>query len=570
MMQLQVAIYARVSNVQQAEAGTIKSQLAELQQRVAQDGFSLSPEFTFIDEGYSGASLIRPGLERLRDVVAMHGIDRLYVHSPDRLARKYAYQVLLVDEFERSGVEVIFLNRPLGQSPEDALLLQVQGMIAEYERAKIMERNRRGKRHAAQNGQVSALSAAPYGYRYISKQDGDGQARYDIVLNEARVVRQIFQWSGHERVSIGEICRRLKQKGELTPTGKSNWVSSVVWNILKNPAYKGMAAFGKTKSAPFSPKMLHKRGKPLQPRRLVSKVTVPKDEWIYIEVPALVSEELFEVVQAQLEENRQRARQYQRGASYLLQGLLVCANCRYAYCSKPVTVKAANGKKRHYVYYRCSGMDAYRFGKERICNNPQVRADILEEVVWNEVTALLAEPHRIEEEYQRRLSSQKNKDKDMAAIQVQSSKVKKGITRLIDGYTDGLIEKQEFKPRINNLRQRLTELESQAQQLQNELNAQTELRLVITRLEELAKKVKDGLSNVDWSTKRELIRTLVKRVEIGKEEVKVVFRITPDPFELNPNREILPHCSGRLCLQFVTTTSVLKIYSWISKIQIKR
>ena len=172
MMQLQVAIYARVSNVQQAEAGTIKSQLAELQQRVAQDGFSLSPEFTFIDEGYSGASLIRPGLERLRDVVAMHGIDRLYVHSPDRLARKYAYQVLLVDEFERSGVEVIFLNRPLGQSPEDALLLQVQGMIAEYERAKIMERNRRGKRHAAQNGQVSALSAAPYGYRYISKQDG--------------------------------------------------------------------------------------------------------------------------------------------------------------------------------------------------------------------------------------------------------------------------------------------------------------------------------------------------------------------------------------------------------------
>ena len=545
-MQLQVAIYARVSNEQQAESGTIKSQLAELQQQVTQDNFSLSPEFTFIDEGYSGASLIRPGLEQLRDVVAMHGIDRLYVHSPDRLARKYAYQVLLVDEFERSGVEVIFLNRPLSQSPEDALLLQVQGMIAEYERAKIMERNRRGKRHAAQNGQVSALSAAPYGYRYISKQDGDGQARYDIVLNEARVVRQIFQWAGHERASIREICRRLKEKGERTPTGKSNWVRSVIWNILKNPAYKGTAAFGKTKSAPFSPKMLHKRGKPLQPRRLVSKVTVPKEEWLYIPVPALVSEDLFEVVQEQLEENRQRARQYQRGASYLLQGLLVCADCHYAYCSKPVTVKAANGKKRHYAYYRCSGTDAYRFGRERICTNQQIRTDILEEVVWNEVTALLAEPHRIEKEYQRRLSSQKNKDKDMAAIEVQRSKVKKGITRLIDGYADGLIEKEEFEPRIKNLRQRLTELESQAQMLQNELNAQTELRLVITRLEEFAKKVKDGLSNIDWSTKRELIRTLVKRVEIGKEEVKVVFRITPDPFELSPNREILQHCSGRL------------------------
>ncbi|MCP3705023.1 MAG: recombinase family protein, partial [Alteromonas sp.] len=238
---------------------------------------------------------------------------------------------------------------------------QVQGMIAEYERAKIMERNRRGKRHAAQNGQVSVLSAAPYGYRYISKQDGDGQARYDIILNEARVVRQMFQWVAHERASINEICRRLKQKGQGTRTGKSNWVRSVIWGILKNPAYKGTAAFGKTKAVPFSPKLLHRRGTPLQPRRLVSQVTVPKDDWLYIAVPALVSEDLFEAVQVQLEENRQRARQHQRGARYLLQGLLVCANCHYAYYGKPVTVKAANGKKRHYAYYHCIGTDAYRF-----------------------------------------------------------------------------------------------------------------------------------------------------------------------------------------------------------------
>src|SRR5262245_66309608 len=93
----------------------------------------------FLDEGYSGATLVRPALERLRDVSAAGSVDRLYVHSPDRLARKYAYQVLLVDEFRRAGVEVVFLNRALGQSPEDDLLLQVQGMIAEYERAKILD-----------------------------------------------------------------------------------------------------------------------------------------------------------------------------------------------------------------------------------------------------------------------------------------------------------------------------------------------------------------------------------------------------------------------------------------------
>jgi site-specific DNA recombinase len=156
------------------------------------------------------------------------GEDGLYVHSPDRLARKYAYQVLLVDEFRRAGVEVVFLNRALGQSPEDDLLLQVQGMIAEYERAKIIERHRRGKRHAAQSGAVNVLSGAPYGYRYVTKYEGGGQARYEIIPDEARVVRQVFAWIGHDRLTIGEVCRRLTQASEVTRTGKTVWDRSVV------------------------------------------------------------------------------------------------------------------------------------------------------------------------------------------------------------------------------------------------------------------------------------------------------------------------------------------------------
>ncbi len=110
-------------------------------------------------------TLIRPALERLRDLAAIGAIDRLYVHSPDRLARKYAYQVLLLDEFQRCGVEVVFLNHPLGKTPGEDLLLQVQGMVAEFERAKILERSRRGKLHAARQGSVNVLSGAPYGSR---------------------------------------------------------------------------------------------------------------------------------------------------------------------------------------------------------------------------------------------------------------------------------------------------------------------------------------------------------------------------------------------------------------------
>jgi site-specific DNA recombinase len=228
MSTLQAAIYARVSSEQQAEANTIASQVTALRERPQADGVSVSQAMTFLDEGYSGATLVRPALEHLRDAMSAGLIERLYVHSPDRLARKYAYQVFLVEEFSRLSVEIVFLNRELGQSPEDDLLLQVQGMMAEYERAKIMERNRRGKLHAARSGSVNVLGGAPYGYRYIGKHQGGGQARYEVVADEARVVRQVFDWVGRERLSIGEVCRRLMQAGERTHTGRTIWDRSVV------------------------------------------------------------------------------------------------------------------------------------------------------------------------------------------------------------------------------------------------------------------------------------------------------------------------------------------------------
>src|SRR5260221_8072919 len=169
MKNLAVAMYARVSSDQQTQAQTIDSQVAALRARVTADDCVVLPECEFIDEGYSGATLIRPGLERLRDLSANGGIERLYLHSPDRLARKYAYQVLLIDEFQRMGIEVVFLNRELSRSPEDELLLQVQGMVAEYERAQIVERSRRGKLQAAHMVSVSVLGRAPYGYRNVCK-----------------------------------------------------------------------------------------------------------------------------------------------------------------------------------------------------------------------------------------------------------------------------------------------------------------------------------------------------------------------------------------------------------------
>jgi site-specific DNA recombinase len=156
--QVRPAIYARDSSDQQAEDGSIASQVVAFEGRVGRDGLALESELRFLDEGYSGSALVRSTLERLRDQAAAGAIDRLYVHSPYRLVRKYAYQVLRVDESHRCGVELISLNRALGQTPRDDLLLQVQGMVAEYERAKILVRSRRGKRHSASHGSINVLS----------------------------------------------------------------------------------------------------------------------------------------------------------------------------------------------------------------------------------------------------------------------------------------------------------------------------------------------------------------------------------------------------------------------------
>jgi site-specific DNA recombinase len=196
-----VALYARVSSDRQAKSGTIESQLAALKERIASDGEQIAEEMCFIDEGVSGATLIRPQLEKLRDRAAMGLIERLYVLSPDRLSRKYAYQVLLIEELTACGVEIVFLNHSVGATPEEELLLQMQGMIAEYERAKIMERNRRGKLHGAKRGSVNVLSTAPYGYRYIRKQLDGAPAQYVIDLAQAGTVRKIFHWIGVERLT---------------------------------------------------------------------------------------------------------------------------------------------------------------------------------------------------------------------------------------------------------------------------------------------------------------------------------------------------------------------------------
>jgi site-specific DNA recombinase len=532
-----VALYARVSSEAQAQEATIDSQMSLLRERIEGDGCKVEPAMCFVDDGVSGTTLVRPGLERLRDQAAAGAVDRLYVLAPDRLARRHAHQMVLVDELRACGVEMMFVNRPLGTTPEDQLLLQVQSVIAEYERAKILERTRRGRLHAARAGRISTLSHAPYGYRYIDKYTGGGAAAYEVVEDEARVVQQVFDWVGRDGCSLREVARRLEKMGIRTGHGLSRWNPATIGGMIKNSAYRGQAAYGKSRLVERR-RLRPGRGHPEVPKTPLVQQRQPASEQILIPVPALVDADLFAAAQKRVAENRRALRERLTGASHFLQGLAVCRLCGYAICGQ--------GGTKNRFYYRCLGRDGYRFCGRRICNNRPQRTEDLDTAVWKDVCQLLSEPDRLREEFERRQqSSVSDHPAQSERLRTAMSKTKQSIGRLIDVYTAGLVETSEFEPRIQRLKERLAKLDAERHQLAQEIREHDELRLVYSRFEDFADQINQSLTQADWKQRRELLRALVKRVEVDNETLRIVYKVPPRPFVNGPQRGRLQHCWRR-------------------------
>ena len=246
------------------EEHTIASQTAALRAFAQEQQCDVPSEWVFEDEGYSGASLVRPGLERVRDLAAEGLIEAVLVYAPDRLSRRYAHQVLLIEEFARVGVETLFVRSPRATTPEDQLLLQFQGMIAEYERAQILERSRRGKRHRAQQGQVNVLSGAPFGYRYMRKTD-QSAAYYEVIENQARIVRMVYELYTVQGRSIGAITRHLNEQQVPTCKGLGRWERSTVWAMLGTRAARQNS--DRTAPADHAAHMVARRRSPSQQRK---------------------------------------------------------------------------------------------------------------------------------------------------------------------------------------------------------------------------------------------------------------------------------------------------------------
>ncbi len=292
---MEIAIYARVSTQRQQQQQTIEQQLERLRAHIAQHpDWRLAPENIFRDDGRSGAKLSRPGLDRLRDRAAMAAFSLVLITAPDRLARNYVHQVLLIEELGGRGCRVEFLDRPMSDDPHDQLALQIRGAVAEYERSLIGDRMRRGRLAKLRGGQLLPWTVPPYGFLTDAEHPRDpNRVRLDPVASV--VVRQIFTWytESEPPLTLYKIARRLTQTNILTPTGRQRWNVATIRGILRNPAYAGTAYGDRSHSQPAQTR--RSALKPISSRP--SSRPAPPEDWIGVGVPAIITQEMFAAAQ---------------------------------------------------------------------------------------------------------------------------------------------------------------------------------------------------------------------------------------------------------------------------------
>jgi site-specific DNA recombinase len=450
---MRVALYARVSTRRQAQTQTADQQLDRLRAHAAGQSWSVAPGHVFRDDGHSGASLKRPGLDRLRDAAASVQLDRILITEPDRLARNHAHQALLVEELQKHGAEVVFLDRPMSRDPHDQLLLQIRGAVAEYERALISERMRRGRLRKLQAGTLLPWTRPPYGHRLDPERPRD-PAGVRLDEAEAAVVRDVFAWFAEEGQPIYALQRRLKQLGIASPQGHQPWSTSTLHGVLTNPTHLGQVFAQRVRSQPAQ----GRRSALLPVGRSGSGKVEPvaAAEWIPVApVPAIVTRAQFDRAQERLAYNRRMARRNNRAHSYLLRGLVSCGRCRLACCGRHT--------RPGYAYHVCPTKLRSRLlvPGER-CTARHIPARALEDLVWRDLCAVLSAPemiahamararggHWLPQEMQARRA---NLRRGRAALGQQ-------LERLTEAYLAGVIPLAEYERRRRDTDARLQALD---------------------------------------------------------------------------------------------------------------
>jgi DNA invertase Pin-like site-specific DNA recombinase len=515
---MRVALYARVSTERQAERGTIGSQLELLRTHVTAAGDELVGEY--VDDGHSGARLDRPGLDALRDAAEGGLFEQVWCLSPDRLARAYAYQVLVLDELARFGVTVRFTDAPnlAADDPQAVLLTQVQGVIAEYEKAKIAERYRRGKLFRARAGEITTWRTA-YGYRRVPRSAATGPAHWEIYEPEAAVVRRIFadRASG---LTVREICRRLNTDQVPSPTGKATWGHSTVCRLLRNEAYVGRVYFNRTETVPDK-----------RPTRRTRQVPRTRDEWIPIECPRIVTDEIFEAAgRVSIDNSKWSPRRAEPG-EWLLRGLVRCGTCAVGTnCHK---MRGRNGTWHRYYY--CRNHDPIRAGgEEHRCPERNIRADALDQFVFDQIRTVLTQPDLLVAGEQAVAVTTPMPDDELLAAELARLDRKIDTAeaerrRLIDVYQAGLVELPDLQRRAAEVAARLHDLRAKQASLAEERSTLARDNNLRRRVHDFAGRIRGIINQLDDIQKQHLARLLIEEVRVTGWHVQIRLRIPLDP-----------------------------------------
>jgi site-specific DNA recombinase len=517
---MRVAIYARVSTTRQAQAQTIEQQLDRLLAVVAEHGWTLDEQHIYRDDGYSGAGLSRPGLDRLRDHAALAELDLVVVAAPDRLARNYVHQVLLLDELGRHGCQVEFLDRPMSHDPHDQLLLQIRGAVAEYERTLIAERMRRGRQAKLRAGTLLPWTTPPFGYRLDPERPRDA-AGVRVERAEAVLVTQLFDWYLEPQATVYQLAKRLTDLGVATPTGKPRWNAASVRGILRNPAYTGRALTNRTRVVPAR----RRKSALLAVGPGQSHAPRPQEDWIAVPVPAIVAEETFARVQAKLVTNQQTAARNTHH-QHLLRALVSCGRCRLS-CGVRRT-------QAGYRYYLCRGRtDALRVAQGQRCTARYTPAEQLDELVWADLCALLCDPAQVARALERARAGAwlpQQLHARQTSIRQALGQLERQQQRLLDAYLAEVVGLAELERKRQELDRRRATLTTQQRQLDAIAEQRLELRAVADGIEAFCQTVRAGLATATFAQRRLLVELLIDRVVVtdDKVEIRYVLPMSPD------------------------------------------
>jgi site-specific DNA recombinase len=521
---MRVAIYGRVSTGHQVEHQSIEQQIERLTAHVAAhaaEGWTLEPTHVFRDDGYSGAALARPGLDRLRDTIKGREVDRVLVTAPDRLARNYVHQMVLLEEWSRADCATEFLDRPMSDDPHDHLLLQIRGAVAEYERTLIAERMRRGRLAKLRGGTLLPWTYAPYGYRLSPDRPRDPRG---VMLDpaEAAIVAELFAMYREPGVSLNGLAVHLDARGVPTPSGAPHWSCATIRGILRNPTYTGQVYAQRTRfRAPTHRRSAtHPIGRPHG-----TAVPQPVDCWILVgQVPAVVSQVQFEEVQAKLATNRPFARRNNTARQYLLRALVSCGCCGLACTGR------GNGR---YAYYSCSGKRPSTYSRHAACC-PARHTPVgqLDELVWQDLCALLSEPEPLAVAIARAHGGAWLPQELLArreALRRGRAHLQQQIERLTDAYLRAVIPLDEYERRRGELERRVQALAEQEEQLRDDAARQRQLAELTASLESFRERVQRGLAQASFEQRRELVLLLIDRVVVTNAEVEIRYALPTSP-----------------------------------------